>query len=87
MSAASVPSGMGFGVILMPANPDSPFTTVKVERYVPGGGSNFVGAVGEEHTLPSAVQSISETARRVLRSADTSVAHTVERFTWVSMGR
>ena len=65
MSAAIVASGMAFGVMLMPANPASPFTTVKEERYAPAGGSSLVGVVGEEHALLKTVQTMSETAKRV----------------------
>ena len=39
MSAVYVPSAIAFGVTLMPPNPVSPFRKVKLERYVPGGGS------------------------------------------------
>jgi len=35
--------------------------TVKVERYAPGGGSNFVGVVGEEHAPPKKLHNMSET--------------------------
>ena len=68
MFAAIVASGMAIGVTLMPANPASPFTTVKEERYAPAGGSGFVGVVGEEHELLRTVQSVSETANVRVRA-------------------
>ena len=72
MSAVNVPSGIAFGVTLMPAKPVSPFRAVKVERYVPGGGSNFVGDgaedVVEEHAPISRVQTMIGTVMRIDRS-------------------
>jgi hypothetical protein len=62
MSAAKVPSGTAFGVTLMPPNPPSPFRGVKVERYVPGGGSSLVGEVVDEHAPRIIVLRRNETA-------------------------
>ena len=69
MSAVYVPSGIAFGVTLMPANPASPFRDVKVERYVPGGGSSLVGDIVEEVALEHAPMSSVQRMRR-------AVAHT-----------
>jgi hypothetical protein len=80
MSAVNVPSGIAFGVTLMPANPVSPITDVKAERYVPGGGSRSVGDVGEdveeEHAPMSSVQTIEEAVEKIDPSRGTGVAHT-----------
>jgi hypothetical protein len=84
MSAAIVPSGTGFGVTLMPANPVSPLRTVKVERYVPGGGSSLVGVAGEEHALLNPVKSMSEMAKRIGPHTSCAVAHTGGWSIWVS---
>ncbi len=79
MSAVNVPSEIGFGVTLMPANPISPFNEVKVERYAPGGGSNLVGDVGEdaveEHAPMSSVQMMSGAVNTIERSRGTVIAH------------
>jgi hypothetical protein len=80
MSAVNVPSGIAFGVTLMPAKPVSPFSAVKVERYVPGGGSNFVGDgaedVVEEHAPISRVQTMIGTVMRIDRSHGNAAVHT-----------
>jgi hypothetical protein len=76
MSAAIVASGIAFGVMLMPANPPSPFRFVKTDRYAPGGGTDSVGVVGEEHALVKTMQSMSEMAKRVDTITDSFVAHT-----------
>src|SRR5438477_12937812 len=65
MSAVNVPSGIALGVTLMPPNPPSPFRNMKVERYVPGGGSSLVGDVAEEHAPMSMVQRMRGTAKRI----------------------
>jgi hypothetical protein len=80
MSAVYVPSGMVFGVTPMPANPVSPFRAVKVERYVPGGGSNgagdvVVGVVEEEHAPMSSVQTMKGARNRIDRSRSVALAH------------
>jgi hypothetical protein len=67
MSAVNVPSGIAFGVTLMPANPVSPFRDVKEERYIPGGGSNLVGDMVEdvvEHAPRNSVQMMRRAVRR-----------------------
>src|SRR4051794_13946136 len=80
MSAVNVPSGIAFGVTLMPANPVSPFRGVKVERYAPGGGSSFVGDVGravvEEHAPMRSVQTMTGAVNRSDPSRSTNVPHT-----------
>jgi hypothetical protein len=80
MSAVYVPSGIAFGVTLMPPNPVSPFRKVKVERYVPGGGSSLVGDVGEdvaeEHAPMSSAQTMRGAVKRIDPSRGTAVAHT-----------
>jgi hypothetical protein len=80
MSAVYVPSGIAFGVTLIPPKPVSPFRNVKVERYAPGGGSNLVGDVGEvvveEHALMSKVQTMRGEVKRINPSRVTAVAHT-----------
>ena len=80
MSAVNVPSGIAFGVTLMPANPVSPFEDVKVDRYAPGGGSNFVGDVGEDMVEEHAPMNSAQTMRRAVKKIDpsrsTAVAHT-----------
>jgi hypothetical protein len=63
--AANVPSGIAVGETLIPPNPVSPFRNVKVDRYVPGGGSNLVGDVGEEHAPMSIVQRIVVIAKTI----------------------
>jgi hypothetical protein len=64
----------------MPANPVSPITDVKTERYVPGGGSNRVGDAGEdaeeEHPPMTSVQTIEKTVERIEPGRGTDVAHT-----------
>src|SRR5436309_339244 len=71
MSDADRPPGTDLGVTLMPPHPPSPFRKVKVERYVPGGGSSLVegvalvGDVVEEHAPLSIVQTMSGTAKRI----------------------
>jgi hypothetical protein len=65
--------------MLMPANPVSPFSAVKVERYAPGGGSRLVGAVAEdveEHAPVISVQPMSEALERIDPSRNTALAHT-----------
>ena len=80
MSAVNVPSGIAFGVTLMPANPASPLRDVKVERYVPGGGSSLEGDVGEdvaeEHAPMSSVQTMKGAVNRIDPSRSPAVAHT-----------
>jgi len=80
MSAVNVPSGMAFGVTLMPAKPVSPFRDVKVERYAPGGGSNFVGDVGravvDEHAPMSSVPAMRDAVKRIEPGRSITVAHT-----------
>src|SRR5205814_1776733 len=70
----------GFGVTLMPANPVSPISEVKVERYAPGGGSNLVGDVVddivEEHAPTISVQTMKGAVNRIEPSHGTGVAHT-----------
>jgi hypothetical protein len=63
MSAVNVPSGIAFGVTLMPAAPPGPVKILKIERYVPGGGSKLVGDVVEEHPPMSRVQRMTRTDR------------------------
>jgi hypothetical protein len=79
MSAVNVPSGIAFGVTLIPPKPVSPLRNVNVERYVPGGGSNRVlddgEVVVEEHALMSKVQTMSGAVKRINRSRGTAVAH------------
>jgi hypothetical protein len=66
--------------MLMPANPVSPFSAVNVERYAPGGGSSFVGDVGEdvaeEHPPMSSGQTMRGAVKRIDPSRSTAVAHT-----------
>src|SRR5438045_2297294 len=80
ISAVNVPPGIAFGVTLMPANPVSPITDVKAERYVPGGGSSLVGDVGEdveeEHAPRSSVQTMEDAVVRIDPSRGTGVTHT-----------
>jgi RNA polymerase sigma factor (TIGR02999 family) len=77
MSAAIVPSGIALGVMLMPANPVSPFRAVNVERYAPGGGSNFVGDVGEVvHAPISSVHAMRGAVEKIDPSRSTAAAHT-----------
>src|SRR3954468_14114877 len=80
MSAAIVPSGTALGVMLMPANPVSPFRAVNVERYAPGGGSKLVGDVGEdvadEHAAIISAHSIRDAIKKIGRSRSTTLAHT-----------
>jgi hypothetical protein len=80
MSAVNVPSGIAFGVTLIPANPVSPFRGVKVERYVPGGGPNFVGDgavdVVEEHAPMSRMPPMIGVVTRIDRSLSSAVMHT-----------
>jgi hypothetical protein len=71
---------MVFAVTPMPANPVSPFRAVKVERYVPGGGSNgvgdvVVGVVEEEHAPMSSVQTMKEARNRIDRSRSVALVH------------
>jgi hypothetical protein len=66
-------------------NPSSPFRFVKTERYAPGGGTNLLGVVGEEHALLETVQSMRETAKRAEPIAESFVAHTRGWCVWVSM--
>jgi hypothetical protein len=64
----------------MPPNPVSPFRKVKVERYVPGGGSSLVGDVGEdvaeEHAPMSSAQTMRGAVKRIDPSRGTAVTHT-----------
>jgi hypothetical protein len=80
MSAVYVPSGIAFGVTLIPPKPVSPFRNVKVERYAPGGGSSLLGDVGEdvaeEHALMSSAQTKREAVERIHPSLSTAVAQT-----------
>jgi len=76
---------MALGVILIAANPPSPFRFVKTERYAPGGGSNLLGLVGEEHALVKTVQSVSERAKRARPITVSLLAHTIAWGIWVSM--
>src|SRR5437763_534235 len=78
-SAANVPSGIGFGVILMPANPVSPFRDVKVARYASGGGSSFVGDVGEDVAEEQAPMRSAQTMRGAVRRIDPSRGTAVAR--------
>jgi hypothetical protein len=80
MSAVNVPSGIAFGVTLMPANPVSPFRAMKVDRYVPGGGSNLaggvVGDVVDEHAPMSTAQTMRGAVKRIDPSRVTTFANT-----------
>jgi hypothetical protein len=64
----------------MPAKPVSPFRAVNVERYVPGGGSNFVGDgaedVVDEHAPTSRVQTMIGAVTRMDRSHSSAVVQT-----------
>jgi hypothetical protein len=63
----------------MPANPVSPFSPVKVERYVPGGGSGLVGDVGEDVVEEHALMSSTQTTRGAVKSIDSSRSIAVAR--------
>ena len=60
--------------MLMAANPASPFMFVKTKRYVPGGGSNFVGLVGEEQALLRIAWDMSEKVKTMTPMAGSFMA-------------